>query len=83
VVIVGHTDNVRPSVTSRLSSNFDLSDARARTVARMLAQRAGPAERYRSEGRGETEPLVPNDSPTNRARNRRVDITVLVPAQPQ
>ena len=83
VVIVGHTDNVRPSVTSRLSSNFDLSDARARAVARMLAQRAGPAERYRSEGRGETEPLVPNDSPTNRARNRRVDITVLVPAQPQ
>lgn len=83
VVVVGHTDNVRPSPSSRLSSNFDLSNARAKTVARLLAERAGPPERYRSEGRGETEPQVPNDSPANRARNRRVDITVLVPAQPQ
>jgi len=83
VVVVGHTDNVRPSLSSRLSSNFDLSNARAKTVARLLAERAGPAARYRSEGRGETEPLVPNDSPANRARNRRVDITVLIPAQPQ
>lgn len=83
VVVVGHTDNVRPSATSRLGSNFDLSQARAKTVARLLAQRAGPAERYRSEGRGETEPLVPNDSAANRARNRRVDITVLIPSQAQ
>ena len=83
VVVVGHTDNVRPSPTARLSSNFDLSKARARTVARLLSDRAGPPDRYRSEGRGETEPLVPNDSPANRARNRRVDITVLVPAQQQ
>lgn len=83
VVVVGHTDNVRPSATSRLGSNFDLSQARAKTVARLLAQRAGPDERYRSEGRGETEPLVPNDSAANRARNRRVDITVLIPSQAQ
>ncbi len=83
VVVVGHTDNVRPSATSRLGSNFDLSQARAKTVARLLAQRAGPAERYRSEGRGETEPLVPNDSAADRARNRRVDITVLIPSQAQ
>ena len=83
VVVVGHTDNVRPSATSRLGSNFDLSQARAKTVARLLAQRAGPVERYRSEGRGETEPLVPNDSAANRARNRRVDITVLIPSQAQ
>lgn len=83
VVVVGHTDNVRPSATSRLSSNFDLSLARAKTVARLLTERAGPAERYRTEGRGETEPLVDNDTPANRARNRRVDITLLVPAQAQ
>lgn len=83
VVVVGHTDNVRPSLSSRLSSNVDLSNARAKTVARLLADKAGPLTRYRSEGRGETEPVVPNDSPANRARNRRVDITVLVPAQPQ
>lgn len=83
VVVVGHTDNVRPSASSRLSSNFDLSLARAKTVARLLIERAGPAERYRTEGRGETEPLVDNDTPANRARNRRVDITLLVPTQAQ
>ncbi|HEK0905333.1 type VI secretion system protein TssL [Pseudomonas putida] len=83
VLVVGHTDNVRPALGSRLSSNFDLSNTRARNVARLLAERAGPATRYRSEGRGETEPLVANDSAANRARNRRVEITVFVPAQPQ
>jgi type VI secretion system protein ImpK len=83
VVVVGHTDNVRPSASARLSSNFDLSLARAKTVARLLAEQAGPAQRYRTEGRGETEPLVENDTPANRARNRRVDITLLVPAQAQ
>jgi type VI secretion system protein ImpK len=49
----------------------------------LLAEQAGPAERYRTEGRGETEPLVDNETPANRARNRRVDITLLVPAQAQ
>lgn len=83
VVVVGHTDNVRPSASARLSSNFDLSLARAKTVARLLTEQAGPAERYRTEGRGEAEPLVDNDTPANRARNRRVDITLLVPAQAQ
>ncbi|NWA02520.1 DotU family type VI secretion system protein [Pseudomonas gingeri] len=83
VVVVGHTDNLRPSLSSRFASNFDLSTARAKTVARLLAERTGAPERYRSEGRGETEPLVANDSAANRARNRRVDITVLIPAQGQ
>jgi len=83
VVVVGHTDNVALSPRLGMGSNFDLSLARAKSVARLLAQHAGPAERYRSEGRGETEPLVPNDSSSNRARNRRVDITVLIPTQAQ
>jgi len=83
VVVVGHTDNVPLSARLGVGSNFDLSLARAKSVARLLAQHAGPAQRYRSEGRGETEPLAPNDSSSNRARNRRVDITVLIPTQAQ
>ena len=82
VIVIGHTDNTRPALSASIPSNFDLSKARARTVAGLLAQRAGPAQRYTSEGRGETEPVAPNDSAVNRARNRRVDIVVPVAPQP-
>lgn len=80
VIVVGHTDNVKPGLSARFPSNFDLSKGRAAAVKTLLAERAGPAERYSVEGRGDTEPLVPNDSAANRARNRRVDIIVVTPA---
>lgn len=83
VWVVGHTDNQPPSTRARLASNAELSMARATSVAQFLGARAGPATRYLSEGRGDTEPLVPNDSPTHRARNRRVEITLFVPARAQ
>jgi type VI secretion system protein ImpK len=80
VVVVGHTDNTKPGLSARFPSNYDLSKARAAGVMRVLAERAGPPERYGAEGRGDTEPQVANDTPANRARNRRVDIVVLAPA---
>lgn len=83
VLVVGHTDNTKPALSARLPSNYDLSKARARTVAGLLAERAGPASRYTVEGRGETEPVASNDSAAGRARNRRVDIVVLTPPLPQ
>jgi type VI secretion system protein ImpK len=46
----------------------------------LLAERAGPEERYSVEGRGDSDPLVANDSPAARARNRRVEIILLTPA---
>jgi type VI secretion system protein ImpK len=76
VLVTGHTDNV-PIRTLRFPSNWHLSRARAQAVVNMLAEAAGPAERYQFEGRGEREPLVPNDSAANRAINRRVEITLL------
>lgn len=80
VVVVGHTDNVKPGLSARFPSNFDLSKGRADAVRTLLAERAGPPARYTVEGRGDTEPLAANDSVVNRARNRRVDIIVLTPA---
>lgn len=76
VLVTGHTDNV-PIRTLRFPSNWHLSRARAQAVLKILAADAGPAERYQAEGRGEREPLAPNDTPANRARNRRVEITLL------
>jgi type VI secretion system protein ImpK len=80
VVVVGHTDNTKPGLSARYPSNYDLSKARAAGVMRVLAEHAGPPERYSADGRGDTEPQVANDTPANRARNRRVDIVVVTPA---
>jgi type VI secretion system protein ImpK len=78
VMVIGHTDDLR-SFSARFPSNWELSKARAASVIRLLAARAGPPDRYSGVGRGETEPLVPNNSAANRARNRRVDIVLLAP----
>jgi type VI secretion system protein ImpK len=78
VDVMGHSDNV-PIRTIRFPSNWELSKARAESVARLLAARIGPA-RVRYDGRGDSEPVTPNDTPQGRAKNRRVEITLHVPA---
>ena len=78
VDVIGHTDNV-PIRTLRFPSNFELSTARAESVAGLLATRVPPS-RLRSVGRGESEPIASNDAPEGRAKNRRVEIIVYVPA---
>jgi type VI secretion system protein ImpK len=66
-------------LSARFPSNWHLSQARAEAVRDMLAARAGTPGRFSAEGRGDAEPIVPNDTSANRAKNRRVDITVLAP----
>ena len=79
IVVTGHAD-AQPIVNPHLhASNLELSAARARSVAQMLAAKLGAPGRVSAEGKGEAEPLAPNDSDANRARNRRVVIT-LTPA---
>ena len=75
--IEGHTDNV-PIHTREFHSNWELSTARAATVIRFLIERvAFDPRRLSAAGYGEFHPRVANDSPGNRARNRRVDIVIL------
>jgi type VI secretion system protein ImpK len=78
VDVIGHSDNI-PIRTLRFPSNWELSKSRAESVARLLAASVGPA-RVRYDGRGDSEPLTPNDTPQGRAKNRRVEITLHVPA---
>src|SRR5262249_19782832 len=78
VEVLGHTDNV-PVRTLRFTSNWELSRARADSVTKLLATRVA-RERLRSDGRADAEPVAPNDTPQGRARNRRVEITLYVPA---
>jgi len=71
--IEGHSDDV-PITTSRYASNWDLSAARATEVIRfLLAQTTIAPDRLSAAGYGEFRPLVANDSPASRAKNRRGD----------
>jgi len=75
--VEGHTDDV-PIQTGRFASNWDLSTARATSVITFLVQSVGiTPDRLSAAGYGEYHPRVANDSPTNRGRNRRVDIVIL------
>lgn len=75
VLVVGHTDDEAPLPGKR--SNWQLSLARASEVANLLREEGGAPERFLVRGAGASAPVAPNDSPGNRARNRRVVITVV------
>src|SRR5262249_7713601 len=66
--------------TLRFSSNWELSKARAESVARLLAVRVDPG-RLAIDGLGDTQPIAPNDTPKGQARNRRAEIVLHVPAE--
>lgn len=67
--ITGHTDNV-----GKAPANLDLSKRRAAAVAAVLAAQFGiAAERFETDGKGDTQPLSPNLKPEGRAMNRRVE----------
>ncbi|MDI6935129.1 DotU family type VI secretion system protein [Serratia sp. Se-PFBMAAmG] len=76
VRVSGHSDNQRIA-TLRFPSNWALSQARAEEVKAILAARTGQPERFSAEGLSDTEPLASNATAQGRAKNRRVEITVL------
>lgn len=76
VHVIGHTDSF-PVHSDRFDTNWDLSTARANAVARVLMDRAGiEPQRIIVSGRGMYEPLLPNTTEANKARNRRVEIVL-------
>ncbi|MEM7465755.1 MAG: flagellar motor protein MotB [Pseudomonadota bacterium] len=80
IVVAGHTDNI-PIKTARFRSNWDLSAARAVSVLHeLIADQGLDSKRLIAEGRGDADPLVPNDTAANRALNRRVELTIVQPS---
>jgi outer membrane protein OmpA-like peptidoglycan-associated protein len=72
VLVEGHTDS-----DGSEQFNQTLSERRANAVVTALTQNNVPTTRLRPVGYGETQPIVANDTPANKAANRRVDLIVL------
>jgi outer membrane protein OmpA-like peptidoglycan-associated protein len=75
VTIIGHTDS-----TGSDAVNNPLSVNRAASTRDYLTARGVAAQRISIDGRGSREPIASNDTPENRAKNRRVEIFVAEPA---
>jgi len=74
IIVAGHSDNV-PIYTERFRSNWELSAARAVSVAHAMMEEADiPSKRFLIQGFADTDPVAKNDTPANRAKNRRVEI---------
>lgn len=67
--ITGHTDNV-----GKKEDNLFLSKNRALAVLNYLSEKNIPASRLSFDGKGDSEPIVPNDTEEGKHKNRRVEV---------
>jgi outer membrane protein OmpA-like peptidoglycan-associated protein len=70
--IIGHTDDIGSD-----RANQTLSEGRCQSVRQEMINRGIAEDRIDIEGRGEKDPIVPNDSDEHRQMNRRVEIVLL------
>jgi outer membrane protein OmpA-like peptidoglycan-associated protein len=78
ILVAGYTDNV-----GNADGNLRLSMARAGAVRDWLVEASGiPVTQFAIQGYGDTRPIAGNDTDAGRAKNRRVEIT-LVPDAPK
>lgn len=80
VRLVGHTNDI-PSLNPAYPTNWELSLARALSVARYLMNAGIAPDRFVIVGMGEFDPLFPNDTPQHLELNARVEIVIMYPVQ--
>lgn len=81
VLIEGHTDNdkIYGAIGGGVENNWDLSTKRATAIVNILGENAGIQKKnLTAAGRGEYAPLMSNDTPEGKAKNRRIEI-ILTP----
>jgi chemotaxis protein MotB len=75
IMVEGHTDDVPYNGSGIIKDNWDLSVMRATAIVRVLSNNKGlDAKKITAAGKGPYSPLVENNSPDNRAINRRTEI---------
>ena len=81
VLIEGHTDNdkILGSIGGGVENNWDLSTKRATAIVTILGENTGiKKQNLTAAGRGEFAPIMSNDTPEGKAKNRRIEI-ILTP----
>jgi len=84
IEVQGHTDDrgLKASLAERFPTNWELAAARSARVVRLMQENGIGGERLRVVSFASFRPLVPNDSPENRAQNRRIEIRLKPGAGP-
>ncbi|HHV37949.1 MAG TPA: OmpA family protein, partial [Tepidimicrobium sp.] len=78
IKVEGHTDTDPILYTSEFPTNWELSSTRSSNVLRYLVEKRGiEGNRISLSGYSYYRPIAPNDTPENKAKNRRVDIVIL------
>ena len=81
ILIEGHTDDdkITGNLGGGIESNWDLSTKRATAIVNILSENKGVnKQNLTAAGRGEFAPLMSNDTPEGKAKNRRIEI-ILTP----
>ncbi|MBI4818929.1 MAG: OmpA family protein [Deltaproteobacteria bacterium] len=76
-LVSGHTDDVPIKKGGKFQSNWDLSTARAVTVVKLLTEAGVDAAHVAAAGFAHFDPVKPNDSKENKAKNRRIEIILM------
>jgi len=74
--VEGHSDNI-PIHNNKYASNWELSAARASDAVKFLIKEGVINNKLAAVGYSSTRPLVKNSSSKNRAKNRRIEITIV------
>ncbi|MEA2696672.1 MAG: chemotaxis protein MotB [Myxococcales bacterium] len=74
--VAGHTDNI-PIKSARFRSNWDLSTARAVEVVNFMIGSGMEPKRLSAAGYADQSPVAANDTAVNKAKNRRIEITLV------
>jgi chemotaxis protein MotB len=76
IIIEGHTDSI-PITGGRYPSNWELSVARSVSVIDLLLENGLDPRKLVAGGYGEYHPLYDNETKEHRAKNRRIEITII------
>lgn len=84
IVIDGHSDStINPEEKDAVWKNWSVSFERALSVVKFLVDKYDiPPKQFSAQGYGEFRPIAPNDTPDNRAKNRRIEISIIRVKEP-